>query len=65
MGLFGFFWNQQGGAKYKDAATTHAHTHAYTCTCTCTPTPSLFLYVYVLITVNPYLALCSYRDTER
>lgn len=55
MGLFGFFWNQQGGAKYKDAASTYTHAHTYAHAHTLF---SLFIYIDVCITVYPFLNLC-------
>lgn len=44
MGLFGFFWNQQGGAKYKDAAGTYTHTHTYA---HAHSDPVFFIYIYI------------------
>lgn len=63
MGLFGFFWNQQGGAKYKDAANTHTHMHTYA---HAHPHPlsfSIYKYMYYCLPFSN--SLCSYRDTDR
>lgn len=60
MGLFGFFWNQQGGAKYKDAASTYTHTHTYAHA----HSHSLSFYIYIcMYYCLPFSeSLCSCRE---
>lgn len=59
MGLFGFFWNQQGGAKYKDAASTYTRAHI----CTCTHTLLSFYIYRCMYYCLPFSeSLCSCRE---
>lgn len=59
MGLFGLFWNQQGGAKYKDAASTYTNMHTYA---HAHSHPLSFIYIYMYYCLPFFDSLYSCRE---